>query len=115
MMNAVDTTRLRTRLLVIAIGGSILILWNGVCDYIYGYAASLSGTDYFSSLVFSTILTANGRPHWQLLLAQTAGWLYPFYAFTYYHWWIGMRRAGFWLGRLPILLQDSGICGNRKH
>lgn len=96
--------RLRSRLVLIGIGISILLIWNGVCDYIYGYDPKLSGLDYFSPRVFSTILTANGRPHWMLLLAQTAGWLYPVYALTYYHWWLGMRRAGFWLGLLPIVL-----------
>lgn len=89
---------------MIGIGVSILIVWNGVCDYIYGYNPKLSGLEYFSSAGVTTILTANGRPHWMVLLAQTAGWLYPLYALTYYHWWVGMRRAGFWLGHLPIIL-----------
>jgi len=96
--------RLRSRLRLIGVGGSILMLWNGVCDCIYGYSPSLSGFGYFSPAVFHTIITANGRPHWMLLVAQTAGWLYPIYAFTYYPWWIGVRRAGFWLGWLPIFL-----------
>ncbi|MGO9134176.1 MAG: hypothetical protein ACLP8A_09040 [Methylovirgula sp.] len=100
----IERKRLRSRLRLIGIGGSILIFWNGVCDYIYGYSPSLSGLDYFSPAVFHTIFTANGRPHWMLLVAQTAGWLYPLYALTYYIWWIGMRCAGFWLGRLPIIL-----------
>jgi hypothetical protein len=104
MADDTDIAQLRTRLRLIGIGISILILWNGVCDYIYGYDPKLSGLGYFSPAVVPTILTADGRPHWMLLVAQTAGWLYPLYALTYYPWWIGMRRAGFWLGRLPILL-----------
>lgn len=104
MQHDVNIARLRSRLLLIGIGISILLIWNGVCDYIYGYNAKLSGAAYFSSAGITTILTADGRPHWMVLLAQTAGWLYPVYALTYYHWWIGARRAGFWLGHLPIIL-----------
>lgn len=99
-----DIDRLRFCLKLLGIGGSILILWNGVCDLIYGYSATLSGTSYFSPSIITTVLTADGRPHRMMLLAQTAGWLYPIFAFTYFHWWVGMRRAGFWLGTFPILL-----------
>jgi hypothetical protein len=99
-----DIDRLRLYLKVVGIGGSILILWNGVCDLIYGYSPTLSGTGYFSGSVITTVLTADGHPHWMVLIAQTAGWLYPLFALTYLHWWIGMRRAGFWLATLPILL-----------
>lgn len=35
------------------------------------------------------------------MLAQTAGWLYPLYALSYYQWWVGMRRAGIWLAHVP--------------
>ncbi|MEJ2434076.1 MAG: hypothetical protein P8Y53_13285 [Pseudolabrys sp.] len=104
MKDEIKIARLRFHIALIGIGVSILLLWNGVCDYIYGYNPKLSGLDYFSPAVSSTILSANGRPHWMLLLAQTAGWLYPIYALTYYHWWLGMRRAGFWLGHLPLIL-----------
>ena len=83
---------------------SVLILWNGVCDYIYGYSASLSGMDYFSPAVMEVIQSANGRPHWLVLLGQTAGWLYPFYTLTYFNWFAGMRRAGIWLAHIPIAL-----------
>jgi len=100
----ISTNCLRFTLKVLGIGGSILILWNGVCDLIYGYSPKLSGLGYFSPAVITTVLTADGRPHWVMLIAQTAGWLYPLFALTYFHWWIGMRRAGFWLGTLPILL-----------
>ena len=99
-----DTDRLRRYLKVVGIGGSILILWNGVCDLIYGYSPNLSGMGYFSGSVIDVVLTADGHPHWAVLTAQTAGWLYPLFALTYFHWWIGMRRAGFWLATLPILL-----------
>lgn len=99
-----DVDRLRFCLKVVGIGGSILILWNGVCDLIYGYSATLSGTGYFSGSVIHTVLAADSNPHWMVLIAQTAGWLYPLFALTYFHWWIGMHRAGFWLGTLPILL-----------
>jgi hypothetical protein len=99
-----DIDRLRLCVKLLGIGGSILIIWNGVCDLIYGYSATLSGTDYFSSSVITMVLTANGHPHWIMLIAQTAGWLYPLFALTYFHWWIGMRRATFWLGTFPILL-----------
>jgi len=92
------------RLRVIGVSVSILILWNGVCDLIYGYSSILSGSEYLSSAVWDTILTAGHRPHRQVMLAQTAGWLYPLYALTFYHWWIGMRRAGFWLADVPCLL-----------
>ena len=101
----ISRDRLRFCLKVLGVGGSALILWNGVCDLIYGYSATpLSGLDYFSPAVITTVLTADGRPHWVMLAGQTAGWLYPLFALTYFHWWIGMRRAGFWLGTLPILL-----------
>lgn len=99
-----DSATLRRRLLTIGIVVSVLAIWNGVCDYIYGYSPSLSGWQYFSPDVFKVVLTANGRPHGLLLLAQTAGWLYPIYALTYYHWWVGMRKAGFWLAGAPAIL-----------
>ena len=103
------------RLRLIGISVSILILWNGVCDFIYGYSPKLSGLEYFSPAVWDTIRTAGHRPHWMVMMAQTAGWLYPFYALSYYHWWVGMRRAGFWLANVPCgllayaLLMIGGI------
>ena len=97
--------RLSSYLKVMGIAGSFLILWNGVCDLIFGYSATLSGIDYFSPAVIATVLSADGRPHWVMMIGQSAGWLYPLFALTYFHWWIGVRRAGFWLGTLPILLQ----------
>lgn len=98
--NSIDWSRLR----VLGILVSFLILWNGVCDYIYAYSPSLSGLEYFSPAVWETIRTAGNRPHWMVMLAQTAGWLYPVYALSYFHWWIGMRRAGFWLAHMPCAL-----------
>lgn len=92
------------RLRIIGISVSILILWNGVCDLIYGYSSELSGLDYLSPAVVDTILTAEQRPHWMVMLAQTAGWLYPIYALAFYHWWVGMRRAGVWLAHVPCAL-----------
>ncbi|MFC2107135.1 hypothetical protein ACFLRY_02245 [Bacteroidota bacterium] len=59
---------------------------------------------YFSPEVWETIRTANGRPHWMVMIAQTAGWLYPFYALIYYHWWVGMKKAGVWLAGIPCFL-----------
>jgi hypothetical protein len=94
----------RRRLRFIGVSVSILILWNGVCDLIYGYSPSLSGMDYFSPAAWSVISTAGGRPHWMVMLAQSAGWLYPLYALSYYHWWAGMRRAGLWLAHVPCAL-----------
>jgi len=91
----------RRRLRLIGVTVSILLLWNGVCDFIYAYSPNLSGFQYFSPLVWKTINTAGNRPHWVIMIAQTAGWLYPIYALSYYHWWVGMRRAGFWLSALP--------------
>ncbi|MCB1165928.1 MAG: hypothetical protein KDK37_06005 [Leptospiraceae bacterium] len=88
---------------------TILILWNGVCDYIYGYSAQLSGLDYFSPAVLNAIQTADGRPHWLLMMGQTAGWLYPLYALTYFNWFVGMRRAGKWLAHIPILLLTYAV------
>jgi hypothetical protein len=100
--------RCRT-LRLIGVSVSILILWNGVCDYIYGYSPKLSGLDYFSPLAWNTIRTAGNRPHWMVMIAQTAGWLYPLYALSYYHWWVGMRRAGFWLAHVPCALLAYAI------
>ncbi len=104
-----DNAKMRKRLLILGIIVSILILWNGVCDYIYAYSSELSGSEYGSSAVFKVLLSANGRPHWMVMLAQTAGWLYPIYALSYYHLWIGMRRAGFWLGTVPLLILAYAI------
>lgn len=95
---------LRNRLRLIGVVVSILILWNGVCDYIYAYSPTLSGLDYFSPAAWEVISTAGNRPHWMIMMAQTAGWLYPIYALSYYHWWIGMRRAGFWLATVPCVI-----------
>jgi len=109
------TLRRCHRLRLLGICVSILILWNGVCDYIYGYSPKLSGLEYFSPAVWDTIRTAGHRPHWMVMMAQTAGWLYPFYALSYYHWWVGMRRAGVWLAHVPCgllayaLLMIGGI------
>ncbi|WP_208597654.1 hypothetical protein [Desulfogranum mediterraneum] len=97
------------RLRLMGLSVSILILWNGVCDYIYAYSPRLSGLEYFSPAVWEVIRTAGHRPHWLVLLAQTAGWLYPLYALSYYHWWIGMRRAGFWLASVPCGLLAYAI------
>ncbi len=104
-----DNAKMRKRLLILGITVSILVLWNGVCDYIFVYSSQLSGADYTSSAVYKLILSANGRPHWMVMLAQTAGWLYPIYALSYYHWWIGMRKAGIWLAHIPLLILAYAI------
>ena len=97
------------RLRLLGISLSILMLWNGVCDLIYGYSSKLSGSEYFSAAAWDIIRTAGNRPHWMVMLAQTAGWLYPLYALSYYHWWAGMRRAGFWLAYVPCGLLAYAI------
>ncbi len=66
MQDRTDVKRLRSNLALVGIGLSILMLWNGVCDLIYGYSSELSGLDYFSSAVVPLIRTANGRPHWMV-------------------------------------------------
>lgn len=98
-----DATMLRRwrRLRLLGVSISILMIWNGVCDLIYGYSPKLSGNEYFSAAIWDIIRTAGNRPHWIVMMAQTAGWFYPLYALSYYHWWIGMRRAGFWLAHVP--------------
>ena len=64
--------------------------------------------------VWDTVRTAGHRPHWMVMMAQTAGWLYPFYALSYYHWWVGMRRAGSWLAHVPCgLLAYALLMPNR--
>jgi hypothetical protein len=85
----------------VGVSVSVLLLWNGVCDLIYGYSPRLSGLGYFSPAAWDVIRTAGHRPHWLVMVAQTAGWLYPLYALSYFHWWAGMRRAGFWLAHVP--------------
>ncbi|MGB2693106.1 MAG: hypothetical protein WBB48_11610 [Thermodesulfobacteriota bacterium] len=95
---------LRNHLRVLGVVVSILILWNGVCDYIYAYSPTLSGLEYLSPAAWDLLSTANHRPHWMIMMAQTAGWLYPIYALSYYIWWIGMRGAGFWLATVPCLI-----------
>ena len=105
----IDNTKMRKRLLILGVTVSILVLWNGVCDYIFAYSSQLSGSEYSSSAVFKLILSANGRPHWMVMLAQTAGWLYPIYALSYYHWWIGMRKAGIWLAHIPLIILAYAI------
>ena len=113
-----EATLLRCRRLrLIGISVSILMLWNGVCDFIYGYSPKLSGLEYFSPAVWDTIRTAGHRPHWMVMMAQTAGWLYPFYALSFYHWWVGMRRAGFWLAHVPcgLLAYALLMIGGTQH
>ncbi len=95
---------LRNRLRLIGVVVSILLLWNGVCDYIYAYSPTLSGLEYLSPAAWDVLSTAGNRPHWMIMMAQTAGWLYPIYALSYYHWWIGMRPAGFWLATVPCVI-----------
>lgn len=92
------------RLHLIGVVVSILMLWNGVCDYIFAYSPTLSGLEYLSPAVWDVISTAGNRPHWMIMMAQTAGWLYPIYALSYYLWWIGMRPAGFWLATVPCVM-----------
>jgi len=104
MTEDMKSERFRRRLRNLGIIIAVLAVWNGVCDYIYGYSPELNGLAYFSARVFRVVQTAGGRPHWMLMLAQTAAWLYPIYALSYYHWWTGMRRAGFWLGWVPPML-----------
>ncbi|GCA61961.1 hypothetical protein KIPB_000206 [Kipferlia bialata] len=107
------------RLHILGVTLCIFILWNGVCDLIYGYSSTMSGRDYFSPAVIDMIVSAEGRSHGVMLLAQTAGWLYPFYAFYAYVMWVGMRRAGFWMAHVPCgliayaILMIGGIqhCG----
>lgn len=116
-MDLIENEKLRKRLLIIGIIVSILVLWNGVCDYIYAYTAELSGWDYSTPAVFKVILSANGRPHWMVMMAQTAGWLYPIYALSYYHWWVGMRKAGLWLAGIPLAILAYSILmiGGMQH
>ena len=102
MMDQCNPLRHHLRLLGVVI--SILILWNGVCDYIYAYSPTLSGLEYLSPAAWEVLSTAGNRPHWMIMMAQTAGWLYPIYALSYYLWWIGMRPAGFWLSTVPCLI-----------
>jgi hypothetical protein len=104
-----DNMQFCRRLRFLGISVSVLILWNGVCDYLYAYSSKLSGLEYFSPLIWDILSTAGNRPHWMVMVAQTAGWLYPIYALSYYHWWVGMRRAGFWLGTVPCLLLAYAI------
>lgn len=92
------------QLRLLGFGISLLLLWNGVCDLVYGYSPALDGRAYLSPAVWETIRTAGGRPHWMVAIAQTAGWLYPVYALAFYLWWIGMRRAGPWLAHVPCTL-----------
>ena len=77
-----DAVLLRRRhgLLVLGLFVSILLLWNGVCDLLFGYSPTLSGSEYYSPAVWEVMRTAGNRQHWMVMLAQTAGWLYPFYA-----------------------------------
>jgi len=95
---------LKNHLRTLGISVSILLIWNGVCDMIYGFSSQLNGNEYTSLAIWDVMRTAGGRPHWMIMMAQTAGWLYPFYALSYYPWWVGMKRAGFWLGTLPCLM-----------
>lgn len=66
---------------------ALLTLWNGVCDYIYAYSSEMSGLDYFSPMLFDLLFTANNRSHTLIMIAQTAGWLYPIYALSYFLWY----------------------------
>jgi len=109
MTDKIDNQKMRKRLLYLGVTVSILVLWNGVCDYLFAYSSQLSGSEYFSEAFFDVVLSANGRPHWMVMLAQTAGWLYPIYALAYFHWWIGMRRAGIWLAHIPLILLAYAI------
>ncbi len=96
--------RWQHRLRLLGVSLCILLLWNGVCDLIYGYSPALSGGGYFSPAVWEVVRTAGGRSHGMVLLAQTAGWLYPLYALSYLPWWLGMRQAGVWLSLVPCAL-----------
>lgn len=95
----------------------LLMIWNGVADTVYGYSPTLSGMGYYTMKVWNVVRTAGGRPHWAVMMAQTAGWLYPVYALTYYLWWIGMRKAGFWTGTFPNLLMVYALLmiGGTQH
>ena len=117
MLDDIENAKMRKQLLILGITLSILILWNGVCDYLFAYSSQLNGEEYSTSAVYKVLLSADGRPHWKVMLAQTAGWLYPFYALSYYHWWIGMRKAGFWLSTVPLLVLAYALImiGGHQH
>ena len=106
MSNNTDDSKLRIRHYIHLIGiiVPILMLWNGVCDFIFAYSPKLNGAQYSTMMFWDAVRTANGHPHWMVMLAQTAGWLYPIYAMSYFIWWTGMRRAGFWLSTVPCAM-----------
>jgi len=95
---------LQDRLRKLGVTVAILMLWNGVGDFIFAYSPKLNGAQYSTMMFWDAIRTANNHPHWLVMLAQTPGWLYPIYAFSYLIWWFGMRRAGFWLSTVPCAL-----------
>ena len=65
------------------------MLWNGVCDFIFAYSPKLNGAQYSTMMFWDAVRTANGHPHWMVMLAQTAGWLYPIYALLHMNWPVG--------------------------
>ncbi len=95
---------LQNRLRKLGVTVAILMLWNGVGDFIFAYSPKLNGVQYSTMMFWDAIRTANGHPHWLVMLAQTPGWLYPIYALSSLIWWFGMRRAGFWLSTVPCAL-----------
>jgi len=95
---------LQNRLRKLGVTVSILMLWNGVGDFIFAYSPKLNGAQYSTMMFWDAVRTANGHPHWLVMLAQTPGWLYPIYALSALIWWFGMRRAGFWLSTVPCAL-----------
>lgn len=78
----VTLTQRQRRSLLIGVIVSLLMLWDDVGDYLYAYSALLSGKQYFSPQVWEVIITANHRPVGVIMIAQTAGWLYPIYALS---------------------------------
>lgn len=95
---------LQDRLHKLGVTVAILMLWNGVGDFIFAYSPKLNGAQYSTMMFWDAVRTANGHPHWLVMLAQTPGWLYPIYALSALIWWFGMRRAGFWLSTVPCAL-----------
>jgi len=102
---------------IIGVALPVLMLWNGLADIIYGYSPALNGMGYYTMKVWDVIRTAGGHSHSTVMLAQTAGWLYPIFALTYYLWWIGMRKTGFWMGAFPNLLMVYAVLmiGGTQH
>lgn len=94
----------------------VCCFWNMLGDLVYS-DMTISGTELIS-LDLPDIVNRNKNSHQLLLLAQTAGWMYPIWGvLTGWQLYLGLQPAGFYHSTLPCILFAYSFCviGGAQH